>query len=81
MMNQSCFTFRQKLFRSNDNFSEKTFVQITIFRKTLFGQMIFRSNDHFSVKAFGHKNYRSNDNFLKKGSGQMNFRSYVISVI
>jgi hypothetical protein len=39
MINQGCFTFCQKLFRSNDHFWKKTFGQMTIFRKKAFGQM------------------------------------------
>jgi hypothetical protein len=35
-MNQGCFTFCQKLFRSNDHFSKNIFGQMTIFRKKLF---------------------------------------------
>jgi hypothetical protein len=50
MQIQSCFTFCQKLFWSNDHFSKKkTFGQMTIFRKKPFGQMTLRSNDS-SVK-------------------------------
>jgi hypothetical protein len=45
MMNQGCFTFCQKLFRSNDHFPKKN----------------IRSNDYFSKKTFGQINFRSND--------------------
>jgi hypothetical protein len=76
MMNQSCFTFCQKAFRSNDHFSNK---------KT-FGQTNFRSKDHFFEKAFGQMNFRSNIlsvkwPIFKKAFGQLNFRANVISVI
>jgi hypothetical protein len=40
MINQGCFTFCKKLFRSNDNFWKKMLLV-----KWTFGQMIFRSND------------------------------------
>jgi hypothetical protein len=55
MMNQGCFTFYQKLFRSNDLFSKKTtFGQMTIFQKS------FRSNE-LSVKChFGYLTSFSN---------------------
>jgi hypothetical protein len=71
MMNQGCFTFSQKLFRSNDHFSKKIFGQMTIFRKKCkvfgkvfgkaFGQMTLQSNDNFSKKAFGHMLFWSFD--------------------
>jgi hypothetical protein len=70
MMNKSCVTFCQKLFRSNDHFSKKTF-----------GQMNFRSND-LSVKwPFFEKSFRSNEISVKRSFFEKSFWSNELPVI
>jgi hypothetical protein len=73
-MNQGCFTFCQKLFRSNDHFSEKKHsVKWPFFDKSIW-------SNELSVKwQFFGKSFQSNDHFSKKDFGQMSY--YVISVI
>jgi hypothetical protein len=65
MMNQVCFTFCQKLFRSNDHFSKKIirsnelsvichFGHLTSFSSYIFGKMtIIRSNELSVICHFG----------------------------
>jgi hypothetical protein len=90
MMFRGCFSFCQT-FSVKWPFFEKTFGQMTIFRKNhsviwTFGQMTFRSNAIFQKKlsvtlTFGQMTFRSNDHFSKKVFSQMNFQSHVILVI
>jgi hypothetical protein len=70
MMNQGCFTYCSKLFRSNVHFSKKKFGQMTIFRSYVIW-LVFKVR--FSVDRLFSKYFRLNDLLINLVYCQMTF--------